>query len=75
MNGIFCPSVRPKAACQFAADYILLYEFCYHNPMDLLHHLEKGKEELSPLQYHMSLQYHIKTLQEEFAKKSNIPWI
>ena len=43
----------PKAACQFAADDILLYEFCYHNPMDLLHHLEKGKEELSPLQYHI----------------------
>ena len=43
----------PKAACQFAADDILLYEFCYYNPMDLLHHLEKGKEELSPLQYHI----------------------
>ena len=40
----------PKASCQFAADDILLYEFCYYNPMDLLHHLEKGKEELSPLQ-------------------------
>ena len=34
----------PKAACQFAADDILLYEFCYYNPMDLLHHLEKGKD-------------------------------
>ena len=45
------PSVRP---CQFAADDILLYEFCYYNPMDLLHHLEKGKEELSPLQYHIN---------------------
>ena len=66
----------PKAACQFAADDILLHEFCYCNPMDLLHHLEKGKEELSPLQYHIkSLQYHIKTLQEESDKKSNIPWI
>ena len=43
----------PKAACQFAADDILLYEFCYYNPMDLLHHLEKGKEELSLLQYHI----------------------
>ena len=54
---------------------ILLYEFCYYYPMDLLHHLEKGKEESPPLQYHIkSLQYHIKTLQE-FAKKSNIPWI
>ena len=43
--------------------------------LDLLHHLEKGKEELSPLQYHIkSLQYHIKTLQEEFAKEWNIPW-
>ena len=31
----------------------LLYEFCYYNPMYLLHHLEKGKEELSPLQYHI----------------------
>ena len=35
----------PKAACQFAADDILLYEFCYYNPMDLLHHLGKDKEE------------------------------
>ena len=43
----------PKAACQFAADDILLYEFCYYNPMDILHHLEKGKKELSPLQYHI----------------------
>ena len=43
----------PKAACQFAADDILLYEFCYYSPMDLLHHLEKGQEELSPLQYHI----------------------
>ena len=43
----------PKATCQFAADNILLYEFCYYDPMDLLHHLEKGKEELSPLQYHI----------------------
>ena len=34
----------PKAACQFAADDILLYEFCYYNPMDLLHHLEKEKK-------------------------------
>ena len=42
----------PKAACQFAADDILLYEFCYYN-LDLLHHLEKGKEELPPLQYHI----------------------
>ena len=41
----------PKAACQFAADDILLCEFCYCNPMD--YHLEKGKEELSPLQYHI----------------------
>ena len=42
----------PKAACQFAADDILLYEFCYYNPMGLLHHLEKDKEESSPLQNH-----------------------
>ena len=48
----------PKAACQFAADDILLYEFCYYNPMDLLHHLGKVKEESSPLQYHIKfLQY------------------
>ena len=74
---IAATAIKPlKAACQFAADDILLYEFCYYNPMDLLHHLEKDKEESSPLQYHIkSLQYHIKTLQEEFAKKSNIPWI
>ena len=74
---IAATAIKPwKAACQFAADDILLYEFCYYNPIDLLHHLEKGKEELSPLQYHIkSLQYHIKTLQEEFSKKSNIPWI
>ena len=46
--------LSPKAACQFAADdIILLYEFCYYNPMVFLHHLEKGKEELSPLQYHI----------------------
>ena len=64
------------SVCQFAADDILLYEFCHYHPMDLLHHLKKRKEELSPLQYHIkSLQYHIKTLQEKFAKKPNIPWI
>ena len=51
---IAATAIKPlKAACQFAADDILLYEFCYYNPMDLLHHLEKGKEELSPLQYHI----------------------
>ena len=76
-HSIAAIAIKPlKAVCQFAADDILLYEFCYYNLMDLFHHLEKGKEELSPLQYHIkSLQYHIKTLQEEFAKKSNIPWI
>ena len=36
----------PKAACQFAADDILLYEFCYYNPMDLLHHLGKRKRRI-----------------------------
>ena len=72
---IAATAIKPlKAACQFAADDILLYEFCYYNPMDLLHHLEKVKEELSPLQYQV-FTYHIKTLQEESAKKSNIPWI
>ena len=51
---IAATAIKPlKAACQFAADDILLYEFCYYNPMNLLHHLEKGKEELSPLQYHI----------------------
>ena len=51
---IAATAIKPsKAACQFAADDILLYEFYYYNPMDLLHHLEKGKEELSPLQYHI----------------------
>ena len=44
--------------------------------MDLLHHLEKGKEELSPLQYHIkSLHIISRHLQEESAKKSNISWI
>ena len=74
---IAATAIKPlKAVCQYAADDILLYEFCYYDPMDLLYHLEKDKEELSPLQYHIkSLQYNIKTLQEEFAKKSNTPWI
>ena len=30
-----------------------VYWFHLVRPMDLLHHLEKGKEELSPLQYHI----------------------
>ena len=72
---IAATAIKPlKAVCQFAADDILLYEFCYCNPMDLLHHLGKDKEESSPLQYHIKfLQY--QDIQEEFAKKSNIPWI
>ena len=42
---IAATAINPlKAACQFAADDILLYEFCYYNPMDLLHHLEKNKK-------------------------------
>ena len=56
------------------ADDILLDEFCYYNPMDLLHHLERRIVTIT-IPYYKSLQYHIKTLQEEFAKKSNIPWI
>ena len=37
---------------------------------------QKEKKNMSLLQYHIkSLQCHIKTLQEESAKKSNIPWI
>ena len=66
----------PKAACQFAADDILLYEFCYYNPMDLLHHLEKGKEELSPLQYHIkSLHIISRHYKKSLLKNWNIPWI
>ena len=40
-----CPSVRPSW-WHPVVWILLLY------PMDLLHHLEKGKEEISPLQYH-----------------------
>ena len=60
-----CPSVRlywhfiaataikpPKAACQFAADDILLYKICYNIQWIYFTIWEKGKEELSPLQYH-----------------------
>ena len=35
----------PKAACQFAADDILLYKFAIY-PMDLLHHLGKRKRRI-----------------------------
>ena len=42
----------PKAACQFAADDILLYKFCYNIQWIYFTIWEKGKEELSPLQYH-----------------------
>ena len=66
-----CLSVRP---CQFAADDILLYKFCYNIQWIYFTIWEKGKEELSPLQYHFK-SFHINTLQEESAKKSNIPWI
>ena len=56
----------------FSCDQAALWMVFFVRP----HHLEKGKEELSSLLYHIkSLQYHIKTLQEEFAKKSNVPWI
>ena len=47
-----CPSVRPKAACQFAADDILLYIICYNIQWIYFTIWDKGKEELSPLQYH-----------------------
>ena len=50
---IAATAIKPPktVACQFAADDILLYEFCYHYPMDLLHHQgRKEKEELSLLQ-------------------------
>ena len=42
----------PKAACQFAADDILLYKICYDIQWIYFTIWEKGKEELSPLQYH-----------------------
>ena len=45
----------PKAACQFAADDILLYKICYNIQWIYFTIWEKGKEELSPLQYHLSL--------------------
>ena len=45
-----CPSL--KAACQFAADDILLYKICYNIQWIYFTIWEKGKEELSPLQYH-----------------------
>ena len=41
----------PKAACQFAADDILLYKICYNIQWIYFTIWEKGKEELSPLQY------------------------
>ena len=44
-------SVRPSA-CQFAADDILLYKICYNIQWIYFTIWEKGKEELSPLQYH-----------------------
>ena len=43
----------PKAACQFAADDILLYEFCYYIQWIYFTIWKKGKEELLPLQYHI----------------------
>ena len=42
----------PKAACQFAADDILLYKICYNIQWIYFTIWEKGKEELSPLHYH-----------------------
>ena len=42
----------PKAVCQFAADDILLYKICYNIQWIYFTIWEKGKEELSPLQYH-----------------------
>ena len=62
----------PKAACQFAADDILLYEVCYYNPMDLLHHLGKGKEELSPLQYHIKSEHIISRHYKKSLLRSQI---
>ena len=65
----------PKAACQFAADDILLYKFAiisngFTSPF--------GKKEKKNCHFYNTFYvftYHIKTLQEESAKKSNIPWI
>ena len=44
--------------------------------MDLLHHLGKRKRRIVTFTIpFLVFTYHIKTLQEESAKKSNIPWI
>ena len=44
--------------------------------MDLLHHLGKRKRRIVTFTIPFEIfTYHIKTLQEESAKKSNIPWI
>ena len=40
------------SVCQFAADDILLYKICYNIQWIYFTIWEKGKEELSPLQYH-----------------------
>ena len=52
----------PKAACQFAADDILLYKFCYNIQWIYFTIWEKGKEELSPLQYHFKSLHIISSL-------------
>ena len=50
---IAATAIKPlKAACQFAADDILLYKICYNIQWIYFTIWEKGKEELSPLQYH-----------------------
>ena len=52
----------PKAACQFAADDILLYKFSYNIQWIYFTIWEKGKEELSPLQYHFKSLHIISSL-------------
>ena len=48
-----------KTVCQFAADDILLYEFCYYYPMDIYFTNQKEKKKKN---YHHH-KYLIKTLQ------------
>ena len=52
----------PKAACQFAADDILLYKLSYNIQWIYFTIWEKGKEELSPLQYHFKSLHIISSL-------------
>ena len=48
---IAATAIKPPKAASVCSWWHPVVWICYYNPMDLLHHLEKGKEELSPLQY------------------------